>query len=408
MLRHVPEVSLLHAPPATSNRETKDAASGQLAWTDLEKAVKEDREDFLDRLVAKRPDLADLPFQKGNCRLDRAAARSLQEGSQEIRDLLATALGCTGGSQASSPRSEGEVISAYYRVCYSLAKYPRLNGPKGLPALEQILTGEPAPLQLGLVQRVLYYPTQSPTAASVLARRALFDTSDDIRQAAHAGLRTQSPVDYLPLLVNGLRYPWAPVNFHAADALVALGADAAVPELGELLDAPDPCAPFEIERDGKRVTAVRELVRLNHNANCLLCHAPSFSTNDLIRGPVPSPSEELPPRFSLAYYYGRGTSRVELFVRADTTYLRQDFSELLPVPNPGKWPQQQRFDFLVRVRLLTEAELTAWRARERLAGPPPVPASRQAVRYALQALTGSDGAAARSPVSVPAAALRLP
>jgi hypothetical protein len=235
-----------------------------------------------------------------------------------------------------------------------------------------------------------------------------------------AGLRSLAPPEYLPFLLNGLRYPWAPVNFHAAEALVALDADAVVPELVKLLDAPDPCAPFEVERDGKKVTVVRELVRLNHNANCLLCHAPSLRPTDLVRGAVPSPSEPLPPRFSPAYYYGRGTSRDGLLVRASTTYLRQDFSEVLPVPHPGKWPEQQRFDFLVRVRSLTESELTAWRARERLAGPP---ASRQAVLYALQALAGPDApaarqkkhagpvaaaSAARRSLSVPAVALRLP
>src|SRR5262249_13015369 len=108
------------------------------------------------------------------------------------------------------------------------------------------------------------------------------------------------------------------------------------------------------------------------------------------RGPVPDPTELLPPRLSPVYYGDRGSFGSGLTVRADVTYLRQDFSEVQPVAEPGRWPKEQRFDFLVRVRPLTADEEAA-RRQKQFVGPQPLPASRQAVLVALQELTGLDG-----------------
>jgi len=50
---------------------------------------------------------------------------------------------------------------------------------------------------------------------------------------------------------------------------------------------------------------------------------------------VPFPGSPLSPQ----YYQGR--SRFEsIFVRADVTYLRQDFSLALPVANAKPWPDE--------------------------------------------------------------------
>src|SRR5205814_1822941 len=97
---------------------------------------------------------------------------------------------------------------------------------------------------------------------------------------------------------------------------------------------------------------VRELVRVNHLRNCLLCHAPSTSKLGLVQGPVPVPGEPLPP--SARVYYTDPNAAA--LVRADVTYLKQDFSVMQPVTNHGTWPRLQRYDYLVRVRLLTPAE----------------------------------------------------
>src|SRR5439155_27305398 len=85
-----------------------------------------------------------------------------------------------------------------------------------------------------------------------------------------------------------------------------------------------------------------------------------------------------------------------LFVRADVTYLRQDFSEVQTVGHPGPWPKQQRFDFLIRARALTANEIKVWRDQEQQPGPKPLPAFQQAILFALEELTGLDGGVTRA------------
>src|SRR5262249_16941473 len=146
------------------------------------------------------------------------------------------------------------------------------------------------------------------------------------------------------------RYPWPAVADHAADAFVALNDYRAVRELKNILNEPDPRAPFSDEGAMK----VRELVRINHLRNCLLCHAPSKSENEPIRAQVPKPAAALPP---IDQYYP--PSGAGILVRADVTYLKQDFAVLQPVAGAPPWPDMQRFDFVVRVRLATAEELAA-------------------------------------------------
>jgi sugar lactone lactonase YvrE len=78
-----------------------------------------------------------------------------------------------------------------------------------------------------------------------------------------------------------------------------------------------------------------------------MCHAPSFAGDDKVRGFVPLTNQPLPPAFSQEYY---GPRQDGIFVRADVTYLQQDFSVPLPVANHGPWPAAQRYDFMVRER----------------------------------------------------------
>jgi hypothetical protein len=394
MLRQVPELSLQHGPAPATPDEGK--AAREAFWKELEKAVKEQRDQYMPRLVARRPDLATLPFRDAErCQLDRAAAKKLQDTSLEVRELVSEALREAGRvlrtESAPPDRTAGSdpvFRHAASTICHGLLRNPSREHYGELPALDQILSGEPASLRLTLAW-YLQYPPDSEAAAAVLARRALFDTSAEVRKAAIGGLYFIPQAKYLPLVLDGLRYPWAPVNFHAAEVLVTLRAEEAVPELIKLLNRPDPCEPFETDKDGKKILVRRELVRLNHHSNCLLCHAPSFDRADLVRGPVPEPSAPLPPPLSNVYYGPRGSRG--LFVRADVTYLRQDFSEVQPVANPGSWPNEQRFDFLVRVRPLTEAETAAWRNRDRFVGPRQLPASQQAAIFALAELTRLDG-----------------
>ena len=55
-------------------------------------------------------------------------------------------------------------------------------------------------------------PPKSEPPAGVLVRRAVFDTSAEVRQRATEALRLLPPRDYLPALLGALRYPWPPAR----------------------------------------------------------------------------------------------------------------------------------------------------------------------------------------------------
>ena len=269
---------------------------------------------------------------------------------------------------------------------------------------------------------------QGPSGLGGPGARALFDLSPDVREAAIRALKDRPCEEYRQLLLDGLRYPWAPAADHAAEALVALDDRESVLPMAEMLAEPDPTLPLsrafhEVDRgliftprfakelplslvafdehqgsqrrtallsdpnDGRlqaeipvgEVAVVREVVRVNHLRNCLLCHPPSVATTDIVRGLVPSPSEALDSPSDV--YNQRKPNGI--FVRAEVTYLRQDFSIPQPVANPGKWPAHQRYDYVVRTRYATDAE------RQRIA--PQTYPQREAVRWAIRELSGAKG-----------------
>jgi hypothetical protein len=78
----------------------------------------------------------------------------------------------------------------------------------------------------------------------------------------------------------------------------------------------------------------------------------------------------------------------DILVRADVTYLRQDFSQLQKVPDAKPWPEMQRFDFLVRTRVLTEADAKKYQAE--LAKVGKNSPYRRAALNALRALTNRN------------------
>jgi hypothetical protein len=251
----------------------------------------------------------------------------------------------------------------------------RLEGKSGtVPTLTQMLQIEDEAKRLVLVRELTRILSENATTQ--LAVRAIMDLSPAVRRAAVAGLEQRAWPQYAPVLLRGLRYPWPPVADHAAVALRTLRPREAVAPLVDLLDLPSPSAP--VLDAATNQYSVYELVRLNHLRNCLLCHAPSASKEDgLVRGLVPTPGEALP----VQQYY---ESQEGHFVRADVTFLRQDFSILLPDEQPGPWPHDQRYDFMTRLRTLPPGlgkDLVA------LSGTYP---QRSAVLYALRGLTGKD------------------
>jgi hypothetical protein len=211
-------------------------------------------------------------------------------------------------------------------------------------------------------------------ATQAIARRAVFDLSPLVREEAVNALRGRGYEEAREVFLAAMRHPWVPAADHAAEALVALEDDGAVKELTALLDLPDPSLPV---KQGDRWTS-KQLVRVNHLRNCLLCHAPSTETSDLVRAPIPTPGEPLP-----TVYYGSQSRSRGPSVRADVVYFRQDFSAMHEVAKPNKWPAVQRFDYLVQTREVS-ADVAAQRlkeAKERKTYP-----QREAVTWALALL----------------------
>jgi hypothetical protein len=211
----------------------------------------------------------------------------------------------------------------------------------------------------------------------------MVDLSPEVRESAVLALKDRPRSEFKDLLLAGLRYPWAAVPAHAAEALVALREKDTIPALVKALEAPDPADPFTIKMGKKEVPVVRELVRVNHLSNCVLCHAPSTNRADLIRGAVPVLGKPLPAPATTPQYYERG----ENFVRADITYLRQDFSVIQTVAQPGQWPANQRYDYMVRLRRPSAKELKFF---EKVRAERPLTPQRKALLFALRELTGKD------------------
>jgi hypothetical protein len=221
---------------------------------------------------------------------------------------------------------------------------------EAVPTLTQMLQAENTPLRLLLVEMLA--DIKGKEAGEALARRALFDLAPEVREKAVEALAKRPAAEYVSVLVSGFRWPWAPVADHAAEAIEAIKPPEAFLELVSKAEKPDPSLPRQ-SADGKSLM-VTELVRINHLSNCVVCHAPSSAPNDLVRGQAPIPGEE-----TVQPYYGGNEG---FFVRADVTFLRQDFSVPQPVLNPYKWPGIQRFDYLLRDRKATPAELKLYNA----------------------------------------------
>ena len=139
---------------------------------------------------------------------------------------------------------------------------------------------------------------------------------------------------------------------------------------------PAPARPLSPSLNELTATYRQEVVRVNHPRNCILCHAPSIQQTDLVRGAVPDPRQSLPPP-NTPVYYERGGQ----FVTADTTYLKQDFSLVQPVPDPGNWSSHQRYDYFVAIRKVEGEPVTTPAAESPY---------HQAVRFALRELSGRD------------------
>lgn len=304
--------------------------------------------------LASRPDLVGLPTRHGSAaRISAPAAQGLMDWGPSLK------------SDAAHLRTMFEGDDAWLE-------------PKRIPVMFQVLTAGLGAGRSALVRQLARMQGRSASAA--LVRVAIFDPHPEVRRAAVLALRGRPAAEYQPTLLASLRYPWGPAAEHGAEALVSLKRVEAVPAILAALKGRDPQAPYD--KAGVSGMVVKQLVRVEHKANCLLCHAPSFNVNDPGRAHVPGTGkmvETKTPRV-LGGYSGLGsTTRLVggTFVRADVTYLRQDYSVDL-------W--KGRFDLLVRERAATPADVQAAIARKR-AGPT---VQQQAAEFALRELTGLE------------------
>jgi hypothetical protein len=367
-LSEVPELDL-------DDRVTIDKAEIAKKIQDILKQTRKDPDAFI-KQIRDRADLAGLPFLLGEaCRLPQQATSDLQRSSLSIRRNLDDA-------------NEAIPKSSYYHGVYGkdsgVRFWDRMKTIRAhnLPALEQILLAE------SISHRKLFIKNlegiKGKTATRILAQRAIFDLDNDIREIALEALKDRPPEEITPFLLHGLRYPWPQVVQNCMVVLLRLNRTDLVPKLVDMLDEPDPEGPF-LGGPKNNQLMVRELVRVNHHRNCLLCHAPVGKDSRRLQvplGPIPAPGERMPTS-SVIYYSPRSGENV---VRADITYLRQDFSVMLPVANAAPWPAEQRYDFFVRVRVLRGEE--AMNFRNRISAKET--AYKTAIVQALKALTGED------------------
>ncbi len=357
LIRQVEQASAVGLDRTPARAESKAA----IALAKQAQKAKRPKKDVTLALLDGRANLAGLPIRRGSsCRLAPPAAAHFDDCANILRRISPTSVLL----DRSSPKYD-------------------LNGgvwlkPETVPVLMQMLMAEPVPVREALAEHLAL--VAGPQATQALAQLALFDLHPAVRERAISALAKRPGGDYEETLLKGFEHPWPAVADHAAEALVALQRKDTVGRLERLLASPDPRAPYR--KPGVSGTFVREMVRVNHLHNCLLCHPPSLSSRDKLRGLVPELHLAVDP--SSAAYYAPAPGRT--FVRADVTYLKQNFSTLLKVANPGKWPERQRFDFFVRERLATPRDHQESIAHK-AAGPTE---QQQAAYFAIQGLMGEN------------------
>ncbi len=384
---HSVELDLLSLPDGV--KATPNVAEGrrQLGRLMLLVRLKE-----VPDLASEHPELRGLPFRRGaSCRKSPEEAKAIQGYSTALHRLT---------DRIALPRLSEQQFFDFdpgilqsrdatweQRLLQSLKTDATFAEPSATSTLVQMLQHQDSSIRLQLTETLA--AIESPAATAALAERAIYDLSPSVRAAACNELRSRPPRDYRQQLLTGLRYPWAPVAVHAAQALVALKLQDAIPDLNQMLDLPDPNRPC---RDNEGAWVKAEIVRVNHLRNCYLCHAPSTSDRDLVRGVVPIPGEQLPRMY---YNDSHGS-----FVRADVTYLKQDFSVVQEVTKADPWPKLQRFDYIVRTREATLAEIALANApeaiKERVQDYPQREAALNALQGLLEQAAGGSAEASAS------------
>lgn len=357
------------------------------------------RDGFVLALLEQRSDLRGLPFLMGDeCRTNQEQARVFAKAA-DTANLLNLAIKQISVGDKEKERftfqtALGEVVldmqmshvmNSVFMEMPIVKKELRQRAT--VAAVTQVFMPEPADVRAGLAKHLATVPHIDATKA--LAKLAIFSAEHEVREAAIEGLKLRRERDYTDILMSGFRYPLPAVAKRAAEALIKLERKDLLGKLIDVFEAPDPRLPVIENRDGKEVTFVREMVKINHHRNCLLCHAPGNTENTpegVLKVAVPLSSEPL-PKPAEGGYQSTPTPIPDIVVRLDMTYLRQDFSLMMPVADAHPWPEMQRFDFLVRTRELTPAETKSYVEENE---PGRLSPYHRAALFALRELTGRD------------------
>jgi hypothetical protein len=384
-LAKVPELTLSEHIANNDPKKAMETIAHQVARINHLNAGKKDR--FMEVLLAERTDLAGLPFQMGEaCRMPIARSRHFARSVGMVHNSL--------NGQQSEVSFLQNLMQVYLSDDEGHGKVPRGAedhvSPARVAAMMQICGPAPENMRLAMAKYIASVSRSEATQA--LARLVLFAPEDDVRAAALAALKARKEKDYTDALLQGFRYPWPGVAKRAADALVKLDRKDLTPQLIDVLEEPDPRAPVMKKAENQSVAMVREVVRINHHRNCLMCHAPGqdvVNNGEIMVAETPVPGQPL-PSFNSGGYQSQGVA--DLLVRIDVTYLRQDFSMMLPVEHAAPWPEMQRFDFVTRTRVLGEDELKQYREKFENLEPGVLPPNQKAALVALRELTGKDTA----------------
>lgn len=404
-LAKIPEIDFQAMPEDTSNQvKMIEQTAHQFAKINHLNAKKTDG--FLLALLEDRTDLTGLPFAMGDdC---RTTGERLKYFTHAVRIVQIAqsggAINFTSGpegfttvstnqqaQQAATPQS---FWNRYTQMCDNEDANQKKSkkdyvAVTRIAALMQILAPASTEMRLGLVKYLAGVPHVEATRA--LAQLAIFSVEDEVHQAAVDALKVRSEKDYTDILVKGLRYPWPAVAKRAADAIARAERADLIPELLTVLEEDDPRLPKQKKGTQGNKLIVREMVKVNHNRNCAMCHSPSQSgtiSANAITAPVPIPGQAIE---SSPSGYGRSSS-LELMIRVDVTYLRQDFSVMLTVDNAHPWPEMQRFDFLVRERPVSSDEAATYTKKLTPKEEGVLSPYHKAALAALRQMTGKDTA----------------
>jgi hypothetical protein len=394
-LADVPQLFFQDAFPGNPTAEKWQQLMGE-QMVKIRKLNQKETDGFWKKFQAHRPDLAGLPLLMGDaCRMPKEqlqtfglsltalrSAMNMKKIIDKNKDLNSSPHGQGFWDGYKSVLEKSKTLLAKKNI--DLTTYSRSQ----VAGLMQVLATEPAPIREGLVNYLAEIP--HPTATRALSRLAVFDPQESVRQLAIRALADRPRHEYSDIIISGLRYPWPKIAVQAATAAVQLKRTDLAANLVDMLDEVDPRLPVGKSVGDNVVLEAKQLVRLNHHQNCLMCHAPADANTPpmVVTAPMPVPGQPL-PSFSKGYGKSKFQSENDIIVRIDMTYLRQDFSMLMPVPNANPWPAQQRFDFLVRKVQLTPAQAQMFRDKLRPQAGALSP-YQEAAHTALRSLTGLD------------------